>query len=312
MSDTLTGGAGRAPARPVDRPAAGARPRRAARRGTRWPHDDAPRPQLAEPASALTSAPRVEPPPSAASVPITQRRESITCPECGTVANVQLTRRESGDFCAKCDFPLFWTPATIQLGEGATDGAALRRLPGPAARDRRLPPCPHCHEANAIAKRPASGAACRWSSTRARRPSMVHTPPPPSPSRRDPVVDLRRRRPHGRAVHRARRLVRPHPGVTDGSPPRRRSAQQRHAAPTSPPVTPQVSRAATQVPTGRWASQRPSTSGRTAYDGSVARGARLGERRIDFTTPALVRGGPPTVWVPSPGGRRREAGARFL
>ncbi len=161
MSDTLTGGA-------VERPDPLTDPLPA-------PADPAPTTQLPSQsgATALTSAPRVEPPPSAASVPIAQRHESITCPECGTVANVQLTRREAGDFCAKCDFPLFWTPSTIQLGEGATDGAALRRLPGTLGKQTvASTPCPHCHEANTI-----TAESC----TRCGLPMVLAAPPPPAP-----------------------------------------------------------------------------------------------------------------------------------
>src|SRR5262245_26909484 len=42
--------------------------------------------------------------------------DSVTCPECGTVGVVALTRRDATDFCRNCDYPLFWTPAQILLG----------------------------------------------------------------------------------------------------------------------------------------------------------------------------------------------------
>ncbi len=113
-------------------------------------------------------------------MPITQRRESTTCPECGTVADVQLTRRESGDFCAKCDFPLFWTPTTIQLGESATDGATLRRLPGTAGKQTvASTACPHCFEANPITSE--NCFRCGLSMVVAAPPApapIVYTPPP--------------------------------------------------------------------------------------------------------------------------------------
>ncbi len=166
MSDTLAGGAIERAPDPLSDPLPEPLPE---------PVDETPTTQLpaTDTSSALTSAPRTEPPPSAASVPITQRRESITCPECGTVSNVQLTRRESGDFCAKCDFPLFWTPATIQLGEGATDGATLRRLPGTGGKQTvASTPCPHCREANSI-----TANTC----VRCHLPMVVAAPPPPAP-----------------------------------------------------------------------------------------------------------------------------------
>lgn len=172
MSDTLTGGSVERRPDPLSDPLPTAVPVH---------HDPSPTTELPETPSARTSAPRVDPPPSAAAVPISQRRESITCPECGTVANVQLTRRESGDFCAKCDFPLFWTPATIQLGEGATDGATLRRLPGTGGKQTvASTPCPHCREANAITS--STCARCGLPMVVAAAPApapVVYTPPPP-------------------------------------------------------------------------------------------------------------------------------------
>ena len=49
--------------------------------------------------------------------------ETITCPECGTIATVTLNRRDSSDFCRNCDYPLFWTPSRV-----LTDANALQPI----------------------------------------------------------------------------------------------------------------------------------------------------------------------------------------
>src|SRR6185312_7518191 len=60
--------------------------------------------------------------------------ETITCPECGTIAQVTLNRRESIDFCRNCDYPLFWTPSKVVRDSSDTGDESLRRLPGQAGR----------------------------------------------------------------------------------------------------------------------------------------------------------------------------------
>ncbi|HEY2044575.1 MAG TPA: hypothetical protein VGH11_18000 [Jatrophihabitans sp.] len=78
--------------------------------------------------------------------------ESITCPECGTVAVVSVNRRESADFCRNCDYPLFWSPSKVVRGpdSGAGD-QALRRLPGTVGRVSIASlTCPSCAEPNAV------------------------------------------------------------------------------------------------------------------------------------------------------------------
>jgi hypothetical protein len=84
--------------------------------------------------------------------PVEGQRHEVLCPECGTAGTVAPTRRESADFCAHCDFPLFWTPAAVELDrhQGAAT-EALRRLPGTAGRVTvASTPCPTCAEANPI------------------------------------------------------------------------------------------------------------------------------------------------------------------
>ncbi|MEI5671628.1 MULTISPECIES: hypothetical protein [unclassified Nocardioides] len=79
-------------------------------------------------------------------------RREVVCPECGTVATITVNRREAEDFCRRCDFPLFWTPAAIVLDTSSGPSSdALRRLPGTAGRVTvgKLD-CPHCRESNPV------------------------------------------------------------------------------------------------------------------------------------------------------------------
>jgi hypothetical protein len=89
--------------------------------------------------------PVVDPQPPAAT-------ETITCPECGTIATVTLNRRDSSDFCRNCDYPLFWTPSRVLRDRSADSGdQALRRLPGTVGRATLASlVCPHCAEPNAV------------------------------------------------------------------------------------------------------------------------------------------------------------------
>ena len=90
-------------------------------------------------------------PPLAVPTPTTAAEEQVTCPECGTVAMVALTRRESDDFCRQCDYPLFWTPSKVVLDSGNLAGDSLRRLPGTSGRVLvGSVPCPHCAEGNVL------------------------------------------------------------------------------------------------------------------------------------------------------------------
>lgn len=124
---------------------------------------------LAAPVEDLTPLPSttaaVLPPPAT---------EVITCPECGTTAQVTLNRRESVDFCRNCDYPLFWTPSKILRGLSDSTDESLRRLPGQAGRVTVASlPCPFCYEPNAL-----SAQTC----IRCHRPMHpVEEPPPPAP-----------------------------------------------------------------------------------------------------------------------------------
>lgn len=116
----------------------------------------------------------VRQPPLAVPPPGPATEQQVTCPECGTVAVVALSRRESTDFCVRCDYPLFWTPAQIVLDSTGGSGESLRRLPGTAGQAVVASvACPHCAEGNAIA-----AVVCV-------RCGGLMNPPPPEP---EPVV----------------------------------------------------------------------------------------------------------------------------
>ncbi|WP_372728642.1 hypothetical protein [Nocardioides sp.] len=145
MSDTMSGKHLKAdgtagPAEPAE-PGVGAQVSGEAQESARLeqpgPDDDtsgAPTPTTATPVNEAASQP-----------------ERVVCPECGAVAMVSLNRRQSADFCARCDYPLFWTPTEIVRGEGDLDDMALRRLPGTVGRvSVASAACPHCAEANQI------------------------------------------------------------------------------------------------------------------------------------------------------------------
>lgn len=84
-------------------------------------------------------------------IPSSVRREQVVCPECGFNQPVTLNRRDSVDFCTRCDYPLFWTPREIQLGEDDNNAEALRRLPGTGGRQTVASvPCPTCAEENTL------------------------------------------------------------------------------------------------------------------------------------------------------------------
>lgn len=102
-------------------------------------------------------------------------RPRLACPECGTEAVVSLNRRDAVDFCAQCDFPLFWTPTEIRFGDDRrTAEDSLRRLPGTAGRVTvGSVPCPHCQEANGLA-----AVTC----IRCGLPMVVAAAPPPPPA----------------------------------------------------------------------------------------------------------------------------------
>jgi hypothetical protein len=101
--------------------------------------------------------------------------EIITCPECGTSAQVTLNRRDSVDFCRTCDYPLFWTPSKVMRDPASITDESLRRLPGTVGRATLAAlPCPWCSEPNGL-----SAVTC----VRCGRPMhrLAEAPPPPPP-----------------------------------------------------------------------------------------------------------------------------------
>lgn len=130
-------------------------------------------------------------PVAAAGSPVEQpAREVVTCPQCGTVGMVTLNRRESTDFCVKCDYPLFWIPSRIVLDASTTADGALRRLPGTVGRATIASlVCPNCAENNA----PSAQLCVRCGKPLrpvAPPPVPVYVPPPPAP---EPVYEPVRR-----------------------------------------------------------------------------------------------------------------------
>jgi hypothetical protein len=128
---------------------------------------------MGEAAAQSVSEPIAMPPPSVVLPPA--HTEDVTCPACGTVAVVTLTRRESADFCRNCDYPLFWTPAKIVVDRSGLSEDSLRRLPGTVGRVTVASfPCPYCAEPNQV-----TAIDC----IRCGRPLRpVHfEPPPPMP-----------------------------------------------------------------------------------------------------------------------------------
>lgn len=118
--------------------------------------------------------------PTVAPVPASTAVELVTCPSCGTSAQVTLNRRESDDFCRTCDFPLFWTPSKIFRGEDDNGADSLRRLPGTVGRATIASlNCPTCFEPNSL-----SAQVC----VRCGGPMHLSVEPPPLPVPPPPPV----------------------------------------------------------------------------------------------------------------------------
>lgn len=108
------------------------------------------------------------------------QRAAVACPECGTSAPVALNRRDAQDFCAKCDFPLFWTPAEVIRDGAEGSGENLRRLPGTAGRVTVASiPCPTCAEANPVGAETCLRCGGPMVLVTAPEPITVIAPPPP-------------------------------------------------------------------------------------------------------------------------------------
>ena len=124
-------------------------------------------------------------PPLGVATPTNAPAEQVTCPECGTVATVALTRREATDFCVQCDYPLFWTPTKIVLDAAGTADESLRRLPGASGRVTvGSVPCPHCAEGNLVTAEVC--IRCGGLMDPPPAPAPVAAPPPPPPAAPEP------------------------------------------------------------------------------------------------------------------------------
>ena len=108
--------------------------------------------------------------------------EQVSCPECGRVATVTLTRRESVDFCTNCDYPLFWTPSKILVDRSGLSDESLRRLPGTVGRVAIASfPCPHCAELNQVSAVDCIRCGRPLRPVHFVAPTPVYVPPPPMP-----------------------------------------------------------------------------------------------------------------------------------
>jgi hypothetical protein len=102
---------------------------------------------------------------------------TITCPECGTIAQFEQIQRESAEFCQRCDYPLFWArPDGPELVSSNGVDVTRRRLPGTAGRlTIGSRPCPECGEQN-----PLNGVHCiRCDALLDPEPEPEPEPPPP-------------------------------------------------------------------------------------------------------------------------------------
>lgn len=105
----------------------------------------------------------------------------VTCPECGTLATINVGGRASSDFCQTCDYPLFWAKGRAQqaVAEDTTD--ALFRAPGTSgAATPSAIGCPACGEQN-----PPVRETCLRCHAVLRPPPAAPTPPPAAP---EPVI----------------------------------------------------------------------------------------------------------------------------
>jgi hypothetical protein len=146
--------------------------------GQGWP-SDATRVLPAIPAASITPEPSNPAVPSARVSSAAQHHPvAITCPECSASAMVELTRRDALDFCARCDFPLFWARDQVVVSDPMdSNDDALRRLPGTLGRVVIASlPCPHCNEPNL----PTATLCVRCGLT-------LKASAPPSPPRPRPV-----------------------------------------------------------------------------------------------------------------------------
>lgn len=111
----------------------------------------------------------------------------IVCPGCSRITRLVAVRRAADEFCAHCDFPLFWAPTAVTVG-AAIEGSdtALRRLPGAGGRQRLgNKVCPDCGELNPIDA--TNCLRCDADLNPRIEPPAPPPPPPPPPPEPEPV-----------------------------------------------------------------------------------------------------------------------------
>ncbi|MBO3088033.1 hypothetical protein [Cellulomonas dongxiuzhuiae] len=107
--------------------------------------------------------------------------DTVTCPECGTRAALDLLRRDASAFCPQCDYPLFWADrGGARAAASDADPAPVRRSPGVEGELAGVVvACLVCGEHNAHAR----GPCVRCGSDLTPRPAPVLLPPPaPEPA----------------------------------------------------------------------------------------------------------------------------------
>jgi len=107
----------------------------------------------------------------------------ITCPECGHQTELVSIRRSSEEFCAHCDFPLFWVSSNVPTTTmGVNSDSTLRRLPGAGGRNRvGSKVCPECGELNPLGETHCIRCTAELDPKPAPPPVVVVAPPPPPP-----------------------------------------------------------------------------------------------------------------------------------
>ncbi len=95
-------------------------------------------------------------------------------------------RRDAGEFCSHCDFPLFWAATSVPAMErGANSDSTLRRLPGAGGRQRvGTLICPTCGELNHMGETHCIRCTSELNPKPAPPPPAPAAPlPPPEPAR---------------------------------------------------------------------------------------------------------------------------------
>jgi ribosomal protein L40E len=113
----------------------------------------------------------------------------IVCPECGQSTELLSIRRSSEEFCAHCDYPLFWVSSAVPAtSKGVNSDSTLRRLPGAGGRHRvGSKVCPECGELNPLGETHCLRCAADLDpKPPPPPPTVVAAPPPPPPPAPEP------------------------------------------------------------------------------------------------------------------------------